>query len=99
MKMANTSFENVAKFTYLRMRVTNQNYIHEEFKEFVALTEYSSEFLPSHHQLETWSLTLRVEHILSAFENRIKVKVKLFLSSPEHHATKVYWGVEVSSTH
>jgi hypothetical protein len=32
MKIANRSFENVAQFRYLRMRVTNQNLIQEEIK-------------------------------------------------------------------
>jgi hypothetical protein len=30
--VANESFENVAKFRYLRATITNQNYIHEEIK-------------------------------------------------------------------
>jgi hypothetical protein len=32
MKIANRSFENVAQFTYLGAKVTNQNLIHEEIK-------------------------------------------------------------------
>jgi len=31
-KVTNKSFENVAKFEFFRMTVTNQNYIHEEIK-------------------------------------------------------------------
>jgi len=31
-KVTNKSFENVAKFEFFRMTVTNQSYIHEEIK-------------------------------------------------------------------
>jgi hypothetical protein len=32
MKIANRSFENVAKFKYLEMTVTDQNLVHEDIK-------------------------------------------------------------------
>jgi hypothetical protein len=31
-KIANKSFENMAKFRYLRTMLTNKNYVHEEMK-------------------------------------------------------------------
>jgi hypothetical protein len=94
-KIANRSYENVPKFRYLGMTVTNQNLIHEEMKSRLNLG------YPCHHSVqnllsscllsknikikicrtinlplvlygcETCSLTLREEHKLKLFENRV----------------------------
>jgi hypothetical protein len=85
----------VAKFRYLGMVLTNQNYSNEEIKSRLNLGNASyhsiQNLLSSHllcknvsikiykaivlplvlHGYETWSLTLREEHKLRVFENKV----------------------------
>jgi hypothetical protein len=94
-KVANRSFEDVAKFKYLGNNTTDQNYMHEEIKSrlnsgnacyhlvqsllFSCLLSrnlkvkiYKTIILPVVlYGFETWSLTLREEHGLTVFENRV----------------------------
>ncbi|PNF14569.1 hypothetical protein B7P43_G13279 [Cryptotermes secundus] len=60
-KIGKTCFANVAQFRYFGTTIRNRNVIEEEIKRT----------LNSGNACETWSLTLRVEHRLRVFENRV----------------------------
>ena len=97
----NLSFENVEKFRYLGVTVTNTNDIREEIKrrinmgnacyyllEKILLSRLLSKkmnvktyktiiglLLVVLYGCETWSLTLREEHKLRVFENKVLRKI------------------------
>jgi hypothetical protein len=86
-KIANRSFEDVAKFKYLRTTLTDQKCTNEEIKNRLILgTILSSRLLPKNvkfkisktiifpvvlYWCETRSLALREEYMLRVFENRV----------------------------
>jgi hypothetical protein len=79
-KIDNRSFENVAKFRYLRMTVTKKKKKKKKKKKEEEEEEEEEEKEEEEKKIifpvvlfgcETWSLTLREEHRLRVYENRV----------------------------
>jgi hypothetical protein len=85
MKIDNKSFERLEQFKYLGTTLTNRNSIQDEIKtrlksgnacyhlmQDIKIKIYRTIILPVVlYGCETWSLTLREEHRLRVFENRV----------------------------
>jgi hypothetical protein len=65
-KVANRSFENVSQLKYLGVTAINQNLIQKEIKIYKSII-----LSVDLYWCEAWSLTLREEHRVRIFENRV----------------------------
>jgi hypothetical protein len=112
MKVANVSFEDVAKFKYLGTKLTDQNCMYEENKMrlksgsacyHLVQSLLSSRLLSRNVKVktfktiilsvvlygcETWFCTLREEHRLKAFVNRVLRKIFI----PKRDEVTGEWG-------
>jgi hypothetical protein len=87
-KIGNRCFENVAQFKYLGINIRNQNLIQEEIKRRLNSGNACYHSVQNHlsslltiilpvilYGCETWSLTVREEHRLWVFENRVLKRI------------------------